>query len=209
MRIVVLSFLSLNVFAVAACGAELSEADARQLWRSVEDSLVDGSGHGSGGFGQALTVAASVDSTFDAACDDGGEVAFDGRLDTVTDIGDGAGVSTATVFDYDATYDDCADDGDVLNGIVEWSNVVNANVGGGVGAEVVVVYSYEGTVAVSGETNGTCDFDIDGSVVVSAGDSGVFVGVSHADRTSYQGTLCGYDAEDTLDVDVVVSVDDE
>lgn len=194
------------------CAAELSEADARALWNSVEDTLVDGSGNRDGaGFGQALSVSASSDVQFDAACDDGGEIAFDGLLSTSTVI-DGT-VSSATVFDLDATYDDCAEDGDVFNGEVEWASAVNVTAGADIGAEVLVVYSYQGSIVVEGETNGVCDFDIEGNVLVSANDSGVFVGVSRRDETDYEGTLCGHDADDVLngstDVDVAIDTNDD
>jgi hypothetical protein len=205
MRNSILSLIVISTFHLA-CAAELSESDARALWSSVEDTLVDGS-NGRSSSGQALTVSTSTETQFDAACDDGGEIEFDGVLSTTTTI-DGL-VSTATAFDYDATYDDCADEDNLLNGDVAWSSSVNVNVGGDIGAEVLVVYSYQGTIVVEGETNGVCDFDLEGNVLVSANDSGVFVGVSQRDETDYEGTLCGHDAEDVLDVDVVVDTNDD
>lgn len=184
-RLLAISALSLPL---AACGG-LSAEDARAFWGSVEGSLQSGAGNSAS---QPLSVNVDVD----ANCRYGGEMTFDGALNVEED---GAPGTFGSTFAYEVSYDACQHDENTLDGVVQYASELRGQAGDGA-AEVSYVYVYQGTLAVSGEQNGTCDFNLEGRVVSSAeiGD-GHFGAETHV---VYAGTLCGHDADEVLNVDV-------
>lgn len=193
-RSTVLFVVAGSLLASAGCGG-MSEEDAREMWSSLEGSLASG-GSGAGQTSQALTV----DVDFSAECDQGGTMRFSGELDQDTDVSTG-GVQTASTFQYVVVYEACSDGENTLDGTVTWTSSQSTDASNG-GAEVLVLYTYEGAITSSGEANGACDFDVEGRVEVSAGTGGVAVDVTQSGDADYSGTLCGHDADVVLDASV-------
>jgi hypothetical protein len=182
-KALVIGLLSSVAPALVGC-AQMSERDARATFASVESALHGGS-HDRG---QAL----SVDVDFDLDCRYGGELQFRGALDT-DDKQEGAFDAT---FEYDVTFDECENDENTVDGNVQYASMFGADWGDG-RADVEYVYVYRGSVVVTGDTEGVCDFDVTGSVTHSAELGDGFFGADT--QVEYDGIICGRDAHDVLD----------
>jgi hypothetical protein len=191
MRFAVVSVLVLS----SACG--MSPEDSRATWGSVKNAM-------GGGSGQALSI------TFDTEvdCEVSGELELAAHLD----IGEDATAyaeNADVAFGYEIEFRSCRPDENTLDGQLEYAALVSTDVTED-SASAQIVFVYEGTVNVSGEENGTCEVDMRGYVDANAvggtaGEPGDEFNASV--DVVYEGTVCGNDASETLNVSV--SSDDE
>ena len=162
--------------AVAACGSQLSEGDARVVWSNIESALRT----------QGASQALSTDVDLTISCRDGGTLLYRGSLDA-----DGNDTGGQAAFAYEATFDACASQGDTLDGSLEYSNIM-ASTTAEDGTQVAAQILYSGSFVVTGVHDGACDVDMQASF--SATQSGQL----GAATFTYSGTLCGHDASRTL-----------
>ena len=189
------SMQSFSTFVLATAlvfvsGCQLSEADAREVWGTVSGTL------GAPG-GQALTASNSVNLTRD--CADGGELTFDGSFEADTDDGDALAnpISFSAEFEYQVTFEACAEDGDTIDGVLTYGSALDVSAGNGT-ADAAFVFHYEGSISVQGEHSGVCVIDMDGHFEASASEEIGSAGATFV----YEGTICGNDAAETLNVSV-------
>ena len=160
---------------VFGTGCGMSPEDSRKLWRHVDGALGKSQG-------QALTA----DVDLDADCSDGGTVSFNGSLDTPDDA------TSGSTFEYEVTFNACAGDDETLNGNLKYSSTLDTTSAG-----LSFVFHYQGHIDGSGEENGACDVDMDGSLSSSiTGDGSSFGNVDV--EYEYDGTICGNDADETF-----------
>lgn len=186
-------FASMMVVAmvVVGCGGDVSEDDARAGWAKTNAVLASGSAAAQGSAGdtaqdpgyRALPVGTSVD--FEYACQGGGTLHFVGTYEVVT-----GGVGTGVDFTYDAAFAACNAAGVTVDGELSYASTVSTSDTGS-----SVTYSYKGELSWSGDVDGSCGIDMEGSVTTTTG--GVGAG---SVSISYKGTICGYDAAATLNV---------
>lgn len=174
----ILPLLALAPLTIAC--TSMDEESAAALFASVEGNLGSQSG-------QAL----SIDVSFETDCPRGGTAEFDGEFDS-----DGALFSGGAEFEYEVTFDGCADSDNKLDGVVQYVAALDTEL---TDTRIAVdyVYVYRGTIISEGESNGTCDFDVRGALVwnAEAEDDTYSSGYEHV----YEGTLCGHDAHEVLD----------
>lgn len=182
MRFVIIPLLLLS----SACG--MSPEDSRATWGSVKNAL-------GGDQGQALSI------TFDAEvdCQVSGELELATRLaigDDAAEYAEGADVA----FGYEIEFRACRPDENTLDGNLEYAALVSTDVTED-SATAQIVFVYQGVVNVSGEENGTCEVDMRGYVDASAVGSPGEEFDANVDVV-YEGTVCGNDASETLNVSV-------
>lgn len=175
---------------LVACGGDVeSPEDARAGWAKTSAALASGGAAAQGGAGGA---AAEDDTSFraggvdiavnvDAPCQDGGSIAISGTYNVNTDAG------AQVEFAYDTEFKKCKVDGLRIDGDLAYDlSVVTTDTSSS------VVYAYQGEIKWSGEIKGSCVIDMTGSVMTSTGSASV----------EYKGSVCGYDASATLNVNV-------
>ena len=138
------------------------------------------------------------------ACEDGGNVTFEGTLDIAGVAGadttdfdpldpdaNDIDVSVPTVsFDYTVGFDGCVEDGVKIDGTMSWSLRSEWDEESRV---LSLSWEFVGDVEFDGEVRGSCEFDFAGSAD-SASDAW-----AELDVDTFEGTVCGYDADETLE----------
>jgi hypothetical protein len=98
---------------------------------------------------------------------------------------------------------DCQPDDNTLNGELRYEAALDA-AATDTFAGVASTYTYRGLVTSSGETNGSCEIDVEGHVNASAG-QGPGDEFKADVEIEYQGTICGHDAHEVLSAHVDAS----
>lgn len=186
-----LAVISAALAALAACG--VNPADSGKVWRSVTRTL------GAGPAGeQALTASFS----FDVDCRYGGEAEIDAALD-VNDETDG---HLLALFGYQIRYDACQPDDNTLDGQLDYTATVVADETSN-GGLLTVRTNYQGTVTSSGDTTGTCEIDVVGTLDAAAYENPGEEFHAQVDAT-YTGTICGNEVDEVFSADVDVEADE-
>ena len=182
---------AIAVSSLAACG--VNPAASGKVWRSVTRSLGATSGDQ-----QALTASFS----FDGDCENGGEAELQAELN-IDDETDG---HLLALFGYQIRYDACQPDDNTLDGELDYHATVVADEtdNGGV---LTVRTNYQGTVTSTGETNGTCEIDVVGTVDAAAYENPGEEFHGQVD-TSYTGTICGNDVDEVFSASADIDADD-
>ncbi|HRI07825.1 MAG TPA: hypothetical protein PKW35_08415 [Nannocystaceae bacterium] len=185
-------FASMMVVAmvVVGCGGDVSEDDARSGWAKTNAVLSSGGMAAQSSAGdtaqdpsyRALPVGTSVDYQY--ACSGGGTLHFVGTYEVATGLG------TDVNFTYDATFAGCDAGGVTVDGQLDYAASVSTSDTG-----TSITYDYKGDLTWSGDVEGGCVIDMQGSVTTTTG--GVGPG---SVSISYKGSICGYDAAATLNV---------
>lgn len=176
---------------LAACG--VNPADSGKVWRSVTRTLQPASADE-----QALTAS----FTFDVDCRNGGEAEFDAALD-LDDETDG---HLLALFGYQIRYQACQPDENTLDGQLDYSATVVADETDS-GGLLTVRTTYQGAVTSTGETNGTCEIDVVGTLDAAAYENPGEELHAQVD-TSYTGTVCGNEVDDVFSASADLDADD-
>lgn len=178
------------VSSLAACG--VNPADSSKVWRSVTRSLGAGSADE-----QALTASFS----FDVDCENGGEAEFDAALN-VDDETEG---HLLALFGYQIRYQACQPDDNTLDGQLDYTATVvgDETESGGL---LTVRTSYQGTVTSTGETNGTCEIDVIGTLDAAAYQNPGEEFHAQVDA-SYSGTICGNEVDEVFSASAAIDAD--
>lgn len=182
---------AIAVSSLAACG--VNPADSGKVWRSVTRSLGATSGDQ-----QALTASFS----FDVDCENGGEA----ELEAALNIDDETDGHLLALFGYQIRYDACQPDDNTLDGELDYHATVVADEtdNGGV---LTVRTNYQGIVTSTGETNGTCEIDVVGTVDAAAYENPGEEFHGQVD-TSYTGTICGNEVDEVFSASADIDADD-
>jgi hypothetical protein len=92
---------------------------------------------------------------------------------------------TAGEFSFDVEFDDCGANEVVINGEIEYALGISTD-----GANTLLTWGWDGDLEYSGDVEGDCEYNLKGSLSVTAGTNGDPTSVS----VQYTGTLCGHDA---------------
>ncbi|MCB9704703.1 MAG: hypothetical protein H6711_22700 [Myxococcales bacterium] len=179
---------------LVGCAGEVGSADdAAAGWAKTNvvlqsgGSAAQGAGAGATSPDQNPTFRAGtpVSVNYEYSCPNGGSIAYNGNyyIDAGM-VGGGANVE----FNYEADLKKCKNDGLTIDGTLDYAMSVETT-----DTSSSVVYSYDGDLVWSGDVSGACVISMKASVSATAG-----VGAS----VSYEGSICGYDAAATLNVQI-------
>jgi hypothetical protein len=169
------ALLSTALGLFAGCAPTAENVD--EIWESTSLALTDAQTEVA--VDVALGTTDSSGLTVEAACEDGGSVSVGGEMSVGT-----FDSSVSAAFDLDATFHGCQSDGVTIDGHLVWALSAEVDEGATLGL------SWEGNLTYSGKYAGTCDI----SLTASASAMG------SAASASYEGTICGFDASETLAV---------
>lgn len=175
-----LKILLLSLFAVTfatACSDPLTKAEAKKAWPGTNSTL-EGGRSTSG----ALTAADPLSIGVSTACPDDGTMKFSVSLSSFDTVGE---------FSFDVEFDDCGANNLVINGEIEYALGISTDANGS-----LFTWGWKGDLSYSGEVEGDCEYDMEGSLSVTTGGTGDPTSVS----VQYGGTLCGYEADVLLNV---------
>lgn len=176
-----LSLISVVLATLAACG--VNPADSGKVWRSVTRTLDAGAGNE-----QALTASFS----FEVDCRYGGEA----ELDAALNIDDETDGHLLALFGWEIRYDACQPDDNTLDGQLDYTATVVADETEN-GGLLTVRTNYQGMVTSSGDTTGSCEIDVVGTLDVAAYQSPGEEFHAQVDAT-YTGTICGNDVDEVF-----------
>lgn len=181
MRTSIVFCLSASLMMLAACdSAEAvdSEEDAVKGWAATQSALETGS---------AGTYQTAVDIDTSADCLNGGTAHFKGTVDTTIDLENPA-AGNSTNLDYTTTFNGCTTQGVTIDGTLDYTLMTMTSGEG----SASVHYTYAGEVTWSGDVSGSCVIDMSADVVTDTTGASV----------SYKGSVCGFDAAATLNVNL-------
>lgn len=209
-----LSVLSLATLSVVGLGCDVSNlpgigssSDANAGMQALINALggnAPSALHRDASPTQFRGAGGARDVDVSGACEGGGNLTFDGTLDIdgvagadTTDFdpfdpdeGD-IDVSVPTVsFDYTVDFDGCVEDGVKIDGTMSWSLRSEWD---DETRTLSLSWEFVGDVEFDGEVQGSCEFDFSGD---SSSDA---EGWSEVDVDAFDGTVCGYDADETLE----------
>lgn len=170
---------------VCACGGQLSKDDAQKAWTATSSGLAGGTAMASN---QAALTAGEPAFTisFEWECPQGGSAGFDRDYGVSGDYA--AGAATAE-FTFHVTYADCGIQDIVVDGTLDYALNYEGDQN-----NFAMVYDYNGNLSYSGAVAGACVIDMTGRLDMATG------GGSLSLSMDYEGTICGYDAAETLNV---------
>ncbi|MBI1946511.1 MAG: hypothetical protein HYS27_12490 [Deltaproteobacteria bacterium] len=186
-----LSLISVVFAMLAACG--VNPADSGKVWRSVTRTL---------GADRANEQALTASFSFDVDCENGGEAEMEAALN----IDDETEGHLAALFGWQIRYDACQPDDNTLDGQLDYDAIMVADETEQ-GGLLTVRTTYQGTVTSTGETNGTCEIDVVGTLDAAAYEVPGEEFHAQADA-SYTGTICGNEVDEVFSASADIDADD-
>lgn len=186
-----------------------SDTDARAAVSAMLSALSEGQPEAQMQGGTVLRAAGDVGGQIidvSVPCESGGSMAFEGELE-IDNVDGGIGedfdpldpgevpteADAPTVgFTYSVSFEGCAIDGIILEGSLDYALETSWDTGAG---SFDATWSYGGTIEVSGDVSGRCDFDFggEGDLEAAAWSAGL--------PESFVGDACGFEADALLEED--------
>lgn len=183
MRTGMLSVSTLSlIFWAAGCGSGgLSEQDAQAAFAAMSKVATQGQTQAMAN-PNALTAAGTYEIDSSVSCSGGGSAGFSGDMELIS--GSAAGFDFDYTFAY--TFEACTEGEYIMDGNMNIAGEATSTIDG-TDITTSMIFSYSGTLEISGAATGSCDFDL--TVTATSGPG------STMDMTM-TGTICGMDAEE-------------
>jgi len=172
---------------LAGCGNDqLTEDESERAWNSTQQTLTSGEARVQGE-GSGSEEGSDSDLTVDYTCPEGGTARFEGSY-TFENSGNEGSDHAVLETDLTVSFDACANNNITADGFINYTTRTETNDSG---AEFVT--DWTGDLDYSGEINGTCQIDMHGEMSAESGSESVSY------QYDYSGTVCGHDADQTLE----------
>ena len=178
------------VFAVAVgllfagCGkSKVSEEEAQEGWAATQQTLMTGQAQAEGEVSAQTNSNAdgsAGEATVDVTCIGGGTATLDATYEV---LDDSSSSTTKVEAAFTAKYNGCTHNGITIDGNLDFDVTTKTD-----NDSASLVYGYNGNLDYSGDVTGSCKIDMRGSVNAGGG-TGSY---------SYSGSICGHDADSTL-----------
>lgn len=170
-------------FVLVGCGNQMSEEESQEAWGTTQQTLSSGEAQVQGDVKESSSDSPNTDASLDYTCPEGGSATFEGEYTYTSSDDEG---SSTDKFEADMTVDyrACENNDIVIDGAVNYNLKTETS-----GDSFKYVYDWDGDLDYSGDVNGSCRIDMTGEMNFD----------SSSVSWNYSGTVCGHDAEQTLE----------